>query len=116
MDTQRSALEVSVWAPAKLNLSFEVLGKRDDGFHEIETLMVPVSLYDHLVLRPRSDGSIRLHCRWAGPHDERVFGELPPPEENLATRAVELLKRKAGVEQGASIELIKRIPPAAGMG
>ena len=52
MRVQREATYVRVEAPAKLNLFFEVLGKRIDGFHEIETLMVPINLYDSLTFTP----------------------------------------------------------------
>ena len=69
MNVIRLATGVIVRAPAKLNLFFEVLAKRSDGFHEVETLMAPISLYDTLVAAPRPDGALSLHCRWAAPGD-----------------------------------------------
>ena len=56
---------VLIDAPAKVNLSLEVLFKRSDGFHEIETLIVAINVCDTLACAPRSDGQIRLACRWA---------------------------------------------------
>ena len=103
MNVHQLAASAIVRAPAKLNLFFEVLAKRNDGFHEIETLMVPVSLYDTLVAKGESgDGKIRLGFNlqydWAAP------------------RAVELLRRRSGIESGAALQLIKQIPAAAGLG
>jgi len=113
------AAAVTVRTPAKLNLFFEVLGKRGDGFHEIETLMAPIGLYDVLHFEPHAGPAIELDCRWAeaqanGP--DSPLGDLPPPDKNIATRALELLRARAGVSRGASVQLIKRIPCAAGLG
>jgi 4-diphosphocytidyl-2-C-methyl-D-erythritol kinase len=116
MNVHRLAASAIVRAPAKLNLFFEVLAKRNDGFHEIETLMVPVSLYDILVVAPDPGGQVRLDCRWAAPGAQDARGQLPAERENLATRAVELLRRRSGIKCGAGIELIKQIPAAAGLG
>jgi len=57
MRVQRKATYIRVETPAKLNLFFEVLGKRIDGFHEIETLMVPIDLYDSLTFTPHFSGA-----------------------------------------------------------
>ena len=118
MHVHRSEVEVVVQAPAKLNLFFEVLAKRDDGYHEIETLMCPVDLYDTLCFRegPRQ---LELTCQRVngatGPTG--LTGEvLPEGRENLVLRAVELLRRRAGVDFGATLRLVKRIPIAAGLG
>jgi 4-diphosphocytidyl-2-C-methyl-D-erythritol kinase len=116
MNVHRQAAGVVVQAPAKLNLFFEILAKRGDGYHEIESLMVPIGLFDTLIARTREDGAIRVDCRWASAADGAMFGPLPPEQENLATRAVELLRARSGTRQGISIELIKRIPSAAGFG
>ena len=130
-----------VWlAPAKINLFLEVLARRDDGFHEIETLMAPVAIYDTLWFTPQAEGNIELACRWAAPgraqrgtaplqpSDEfspdppggppwpAPWGDLPPAEKNLAYRAVSLLRERAGVKAGALMRLVKRIPSAAGLG
>lgn len=110
---------VLVQAPAKLNLFFEILGKRSDGYHEIETLMVPISWYDTLLLCLEPSGQIHFRCRLL---PRCSSGPCPPswkvPEgpENLVFRAIALLRQAAGVRQGAFVQLWKRIPPAAGLG
>src|SRR5689334_17417147 len=111
MHIQRCITGVEVWAPAKLNLFLEVSAKRDDGFHEIETLMVPVALYDTLQFIPAASGQITLDCRELCATSEA----LPPPEKNLVVRAVELLAQRSGVQRGAQLRLVKRIPLASGL-
>jgi 4-diphosphocytidyl-2-C-methyl-D-erythritol kinase len=116
MYIQRTTTQVVVTAPAKLNLFLEVLAKRDDGFHEIETLMCPVNLYDTLYFRDEPRGGVTLRCEFS--IDNRVeTGDLPFPigPENLVVRAVELLRRESGSDRGASLLLYKRIPVAAGL-
>ena len=126
---QGSALVVHT--PAKLNLFLEILGKRPDGFHELETLMVTVGHYD--TLRFTEDDSsasparsasavsaaglpsdIHLSCRWAG-SPEFSPGPIPTGSDNLVVRATELLREVTGTRRGVSIELTKRIPMAAGL-
>ncbi len=118
MNVHRLAASVIVRAPAKLNLFFEVLGRRSDGYHEIETLMVPISLYDELVATREPNAAVRVTCRWAAPAygTADAYGELPAEQQNLVTKAVQLLRQRAGVEHGLRVELIKRIPSAAGLG
>lgn len=118
MNVLRQAARVFVRAPAKLNLFFEVLGKRGDGFHEIETLMVPISLYDTLVATDDPAGNIRVDCAWSAPGAgaKNAMGDLPSEQQNLARRAVDLLRARAGVRSGIKLELHKRIPSAAGLG
>lgn len=120
-----------VHTPAKLNLFLEILGKRPDGFHELETLMVTVGLYDTLQFteddslalptRSASDTSatdqpsdIQLVCQWAGP-PEFDPGPIPIGRDNLVVRAAELLREVTGTQRQVSIELTKRIPMAAGL-
>lgn len=119
MHVHRSASAVRIFAPAKLNLFFEVLARREDGFHEIETLMVPVSLGDELEFSATTDRSITLDCRWAyltAGSSDSTYELLPQNEKNLAVRAVELLRTRAGYRAGATMRLWKRIPSAAGLG
>jgi 4-diphosphocytidyl-2-C-methyl-D-erythritol kinase len=117
MNVQRQALSAVVRAPAKLNLFFEVLARRNDGYHEIETLMVPINLYDTLYAWADGGGQLRLDCRWAAANSAGdSLGTLPAEHENLALRAVALLRTRAGVETGISLRLVKRIPAAAGLG
>jgi 4-diphosphocytidyl-2-C-methyl-D-erythritol kinase len=116
MNVHRLAAGVVVQAPAKLNLFFEILAKRDDGYHEIETLMVPIGLYDTLTATSEPNGQVHVACRWAERGATATLGELPVEEENLATRAVKLLRHRLGIADGISIDLVKRIPSAAGLG
>jgi len=119
MHLYRSPSGWVVHAPAKLNLFFEVLAKRDDGFHEIETLVYPINLLDTLYFKEDSSGQIMLGCErvsgvW-GPRGSGL-GDVPSGAENLAVRAAQLLKRRAAVPNGATLRLVKRIPSAAGLG
>lgn len=131
MLVQKRRAAYMVHAPAKLNLFFEVRQRRHDGYHEIETLMVPVSLYDTLYLRsaPTSVGEIRFSCRDLSSGNRLTDGQIsngqsnpdphrriPTDATNLVVRAVELLKQRAGTQSGADVQLIKRIPAAAGLG
>lgn len=119
MHIHRSAVDLVIQAPAKLNLFFEVLGKRSDGYHEIETLMCPVDLYDTLHFQEDRSGQLELRCRrvfGAGGPSGRGLHEVPEGPENLVVRAVELVRRRTGVRRGAKLTLVKRIPAAAGLG
>jgi len=91
-------------APAKINLTLEVLGRRPDGYHEVATVLQTIKLWDTIVFREAAD--LRLLCEAPDLRDE----------ENLCLKAAELLKSAAGHKGGAEIELIKRIPVAAGLG
>jgi 4-diphosphocytidyl-2-C-methyl-D-erythritol kinase len=94
-------------AHAKINLGLSVLGRRADGFHEVDTLLVRLALHDTLTLEPASTG-VRLVV---------IGTDLDiPPEQNLAYRAAELYLAEIGEGRGVAIELTKRIPAAAGLG
>jgi len=109
-----------VQAPAKLNLCLEVLGRRDDGYHEVETLMVPLRIHDsiRLVSEPPSDGGQgSIHLQVVSPPVGPVtWSSVPLGHNNLTYRAVESLRQAAGVPFGARIHLMKRIPTEAGLG
>lgn len=98
---------MQLFAPAKINLSLEVLGVRADGFHEIETMMVPVSLADTLSLERADTAGIAFTCSDAS---------LPPGDENLVVRAAKLFFELAGISPGVRIRLEKKIPHGAGLG
>lgn len=91
-------------APAKINLSLEILGKRRDGFHELVSVMQEVTLCDELAISPANE--LRLE----------VQGECGPVSDNLALRAANLLRRSTETGRGASMTLRKRIPVGAGLG
>jgi 4-diphosphocytidyl-2-C-methyl-D-erythritol kinase len=97
---------VEVLAPAKLNLFLEILARRPDGYHEVESLMVAVDLYDALTVEPREAGDIVLEC------DDPT---LPTGGENLVVKAAERLKAATGCTKGAKITLNKVIPAQAGL-
>src|ERR1700754_1082787 len=99
---------MQVLAPAKINLSLRVLGRRSDGFHEIETFIVPISLFDELKIEQCSGKQkVMLHC-----DDPSV----PQGEANIVVRATNLFFEKTRISSGVSIELKKRIPHGAGLG
>src|SRR4051812_18158543 len=96
-------------APAKINLSFEIRGRRPDGFHEIETLMVPVSLFDRISLEKITDPapSIQFSCN---------DNSIPAGDDNLVVRAAKLFRTATGIAAGIEIRLDKVIPHGAGLG
>jgi 4-diphosphocytidyl-2-C-methyl-D-erythritol kinase len=126
MYVRRRGTLVEVEAPAKVNLFLEILFRRADGFHELETLMAPVGLYDQVSLAANSTGVLSLACRWArgvegyrtrhGAAGTGLWEAIPAEGDNLALRSLILLRRRAGVEAGADVRLVKRIPAAAGLG
>jgi 4-diphosphocytidyl-2-C-methyl-D-erythritol kinase len=119
MQIHQTSVEVIVQAPAKLNLFFEVIAKRNDGYHEIETLMCPVSLFDTFSFLSKPNGDIEFQCELFsgfGSPNGAESGVVPLDSNNLAVRAVELLRQHAGVRASAKLGLIKRIPTAAGLG
>ena len=118
MHVHRASPVVTVFTPAKLNLFLEVLGKRPDGFHEIETLMVPVGLCDTLALESTESGAVDGTCHWNLPRAALGAGsaaKLPSLDDNLAVRAARKLREVSGVTAGATIRLVKRIPLEAGL-
>ncbi|HWB11495.1 MAG TPA: 4-(cytidine 5'-diphospho)-2-C-methyl-D-erythritol kinase [Pirellulales bacterium] len=119
MHVRSTGAGVEVLAPAKLNLFLEVLGKRRDGFHEIETLMYPIGLYDTLLFSDDPGGQISLTCQQTAEPGVQAATSgaeaLPAGADNLVVRAVELVRRRLGVTNGARLRLIKRIPLAAGL-
>jgi 4-diphosphocytidyl-2-C-methyl-D-erythritol kinase len=107
---------VKIRAPAKINLSLRVVGRRADGYHLLDTVMVPVSLYDEIEIRKLGHTTkgkklalpeIRVTCHHAS---------VPNGENNLAYRAARLLLAKAKSDQSIAIRIRKRIPVGAGLG
>ena len=101
---------IDMEAHAKLNVFLRVLGPRDDGYHDVETLLMPMSLSDHVTAELADD----LTVSTVGPAAEGV----PAGDENLALRAARALASRAGGSSppGARITIEKRIPVAAGLG
>lgn len=94
-------------APAKVNLSLRVLRRRDDGFHEIETLMAPVSIFDTLDIELCGSGGLQFTC--SDP-------SLPADSGNLAVRAALRFCETSGIQPHLRIHLKKEIPHGAGLG
>jgi 4-diphosphocytidyl-2-C-methyl-D-erythritol kinase len=97
----------SIKTPAKLNIRLKVTGLRPDGYHELVSIMVPVGLYDILELRVPFDGRIQITCKDT---------DVPSDKNNLIYRAAELFMYQTGLDEGASITLLKNIPVSAGLG
>lgn len=101
-----AAAELVLPAPAKLNLMLHILGRRADGYHELQTLFQFLDHGDELGFALRRDGEIRLHTQIDGvPHDS-----------NLIVRAARLLQQHSGCGLGADIWLDKRLPMGGGIG
>ncbi|MGD2175053.1 MAG: 4-(cytidine 5'-diphospho)-2-C-methyl-D-erythritol kinase [Candidatus Brocadiaceae bacterium] len=107
MTETRQSFDLVVRAPAKINLSLEVLGERPDGYHEIRSVMQAVSLCDELRFRRRADDRLELKCSHPC---------VPSGPENLVVRAGRLIQSELDVQRGADVELEKRIPPGGGLG
>ena len=93
-------------APAKLNLMLRITGRREDGYHLLQTVFQFLETGDELRFRRREDGVIRRTSDLAGVR----------PEQDLVVRAAHLLRRETGVLAGADIDLCKRLPMGAGLG
>jgi len=106
-----------VQTPAKLNLFLEVLSKRTDGYHDIQTVMATVNVYDTLVLNEEPTEDVTLRCHHSGPplRGDKPSDDVPDGRDNLAVRAAELLRTRCDVRRGIHIDLFKRIPAAAGL-
>lgn len=105
-----TARPVVVRAPAKVNLTLTVLGKRPDGFHELDTLMLALELSDRLELRPSPRPGVRLTL--TGPAAEGV----PADASNLAVRAAAALLAAHGASAGLDLLLEKHVPAGGGLG
>lgn len=98
--------ELQIQAYAKINLFLNVLYKRPDGYHEIETVFQSIGLSDDIILRKLSR-NIKINCE---------HPQIPLDESNLAYRAAKLLLEASGLSEGVEITITKRIPVAAGLG
>ena len=109
---------VETRAPAKVNLFLRVLGRRDDGYHELETLVAPISLADVLRIHAFADSeqfsTLSLSLEIEG--DASLVRRVPADESNLVIKAAAALAERAAVKGFAEIELEKYVPVAAGLG
>lgn len=100
--------DVTVKAPAKVNTLLRILGRRDDGYHDLEMVMVPLSLADEIEIHKTSSG---ISFSMDGENDAGMDGD-----NNLCCRAAHALQKASGCDYGAKIVLKKHIPVAAGLG
>jgi len=98
--------ELHLNAYAKINLTLDVLADRDDGYHDIETVMHTIELHDSIVLRENESG-ITIRC--ASP-------DVPPDTQNIVYRTAQFLKETFRIPRGVEVELTKCIPIASGLG
>lgn len=98
-------------ARAKVNLTLEVLGVRADGYHELRSLVMPISLSDKVSFASADDISLSCCCA-----DGVDAAHLGAPEQNLVWQAAELMRRRANHSDGVAISLEKHIPIGAGLG
>ena len=101
-------MTLQLTAPAKINWTLEVLGKRTDGYHEIRSVMQTISLADTLTLQPADELALTVQ-------NDRGFLDILP-EKNLTFRAADLLRQRTGGSKCAHVTLTKGIPVAAGLG
>ncbi|MEO1496549.1 MAG: 4-(cytidine 5'-diphospho)-2-C-methyl-D-erythritol kinase [Planctomycetota bacterium] len=126
MLTRATSSGCLVLAPAKINLSLEVLGRRPDGFHELRTVMSAIRLFDTLHVAPAASGVVpvgsarveteRVACDFALLGPIRRGATAPTDGSNLVVRALEELAEAAGQRLKACVRLFKRIPSQAGLG
>lgn len=117
---------VAVRAPAKLNLFLELLARRADGYHDIDTVMVPIDCRDTIVIRPSPRDSIQITTRWwpsreywletLGQPQADSLIDIPSDERNLIHHAIVATAALVGLAPAFNVEVRKRIPAGAGMG
>ena len=91
---------------AKINLSLDVVGKRENGYHDLEMIMQSINLYDTIYIRKTKVSGVRLKTNYSW---------LPTNEKNIAYKAAELFFKETGISGGVAIEITKHIPVAAGL-
>ncbi|GIN88399.1 4-diphosphocytidyl-2-C-methyl-D-erythritol kinase [Heyndrickxia sporothermodurans] len=99
-------MTIFIKAPAKINLTLDVLNKRPDGYHEVEMIMTTIDLSDRIGLSEISENEIRINSQ------NRY---VPDDQRNLAYQAAKVLKEKYDIKQGVTITIDKAIPVAAGL-
>jgi 4-diphosphocytidyl-2-C-methyl-D-erythritol kinase len=105
---------VKIRAPAKINLCLRVVGKRADGYHLLDTVMVPVSLYDEIDIQQRT--GVRSAAPRAPVEIRCNHPQVPLGRDNVAYRAAELLMQKTKINRPVCIRIRKNIPIGGGLG
>jgi 4-diphosphocytidyl-2-C-methyl-D-erythritol kinase len=107
-------VSVKILAPAKINLGLRVVGQRDDGYHLLDTIMVPVSLYDEIHIVAKSAREVRSsNSKLTVTCDNSA---LPTDEGNIVFRAANLIIKENSIQERVKIHIKKRIPIGAGLG
>jgi 4-diphosphocytidyl-2-C-methyl-D-erythritol kinase len=106
---------LEVDTPAKINLYLEILGRRSNGYHDLRSVVVPISLYDTLRIERTTEG-VQTVVEDAAEAGGVTQGGVPDSRDNLTTRAALALKEATGYGGGAVIHLWKRIPVGGGLG
>ena len=96
-----------LWSPSKINLFLEIKGKRDDGYHDLVTVMQTIDLCDELEIQPSSDEQIHFECN---------HPDVPEDSSNLVVRAALELRKLTGQTSGVSMSLRKLAPVGGGIG
>jgi len=126
VDTTPVADTIQVRSPSKLNLFLELLKRRDDGFHEIDTVMVAIDVCDDITIRRSDVPGVRLDIDWlpdrgtvAKSLDVAADADLlnvPTDDSNLISRAIRAMTDRFAISGGFEVRLRKRVPAGAGMG
>ena len=112
--TQQCGESLTLSCPAKLNVFLEIAGKRPDGYHELDTVMMRTSFCDQLTIRQSQSELLTLRFSDATP--EALRKGVPLDDHNLILRAAEAVRKRVGQPFGAEFILHKRIPPESGLG
>lgn len=97
--------EIKIDSYSKINLTLNILARREDGYHEIETIMQSINLADKVIIAEEREG-IKIKCN---------HPQVPVDNQSLAYRSAEKILKKFGIEKGVKIEINKKIPLASGM-
>ncbi len=101
-----SKTKIIIKSPAKINLHLEVIGKREDGFHELAMIMQNIDLFDYLEFQINNEGLVKL---------DSDCNDLSLSSDNLIVKSANLLRKNSKIELGANIFLRKNIPIGAGL-
>ena len=107
MRIEQEGGELVILSPSKVNLFLEVAGKREDGYHELSTVMQAISLHDELRIAPAAGDEMAFDCN---------HPDVPNDSSNLVLQAAEALRQRSGVRHGARIRLLKKAPVGGGIG
>lgn len=113
-------MEITIAAPAKINLSLDVFGVRPDGYHEIATVMQAISVFDCITIRTLDSDPeeyrLKIRAGGNGISPKKSIEELPLGHENLAIKALFAFREVSGIKLPVEIKILKHIPVSAGLG